>query len=413
MFLKKIKKRLSLEDQENIIGYTFIFLVAVLPFAMILAPIAMVIFVLTVLWLRTHTGFWDLKRNQYFLPFYFYYLFAVIGLFYSFELGIEYRRIASQLPMFLLPFCISLAQIREKDLTQAKKVFVWSCFAFCIFGFLSLFYQFIVNHEHRFNYNFVQRSIYHFHYPYDSLYINIAYVFLLTETSLKKHMDWISAAFLIFIFLSGVRMGIFTFLLISFIYFLRNYKTILTRVFFLKAFVVLFFAFIGINSSQYTKDKLLDTLSSLGIGTSVYVSDIGERYHQISLRTKMWESSVDLIKEKPILGFGPNGSQSFLEEQYLKKGYVGLFGLNSHNQFLTTALNHGLIGLLLLLSIFFAAGYMVFRNRDIQGMLCIIVLFLAFLTESVLVRQKGVFLFAIVISIFALASSKKKISQKD
>lgn len=71
--------------------------------------------------------------------------------------------------------------------------------------------------------------------------------------------------------------------------------------------------------------------------------------------------------------------------------------LNTHNQFIGTYLNSGIIGLLLLV------GYLVFqfvssrKNFTKTAMIVSLVLFL--LVENVLYRQIGVYLFAIIIVI--------------
>ncbi len=385
---------------NRFVSYSFVLLLATLPFLMILAPLALAIFVLMVILDLKRDESWKvLKHNRFFYLFYMYYFLIVLGLFYSYEEGLKYSRIASQLPMIILPMAISLAHLSIKQIEMAKRYFVWACFLFCLVAFISLGYNFCINHEHRLNYDFVQRSMYHFHYPYDALYINIAYVFLLTVEKFKRYVELIALAFFIFIFLSGVRMGIFSFLLISLVYFVKNWRTIIKPSFFLKISAILIIGIVALNSSRYAKDKLFDTLSNLGFGTEKYVSEVGEEYHKMSLRTKLWSSSISLIKERPLMGFGPNGSQNFLEKKYLENGYSNLKGLNSHNQFLTTTLNQGILGLLILMSIFFTTFYIGVKQKNMQTMLCVLVLFLAFMTESVLIRQKGVFLFAIIMGL--------------
>ncbi|NYJ26410.1 O-antigen ligase [Allomuricauda sp. ARW1Y1] len=387
-------------NTNRLVSYSFILLMATLPFPMILAPLALAIFVLMVILdFKRDESLQVPKHNRFFYVFYIYYLLIVVGLFYSYEEGLKYSRIASQLPMLVLPMTISVARLSSNQIQLAKRIFVWSCFLFCLVAFISLGYNFYVNHEHRLNYNFVQRSMYHFHYPYDALYINIAYVFLLTERKLKQYIEIMALVFFIFIFLSGVRIGAFSFLLISIVYFGRNWKTIIKPSFFLKIALLLVVAVVALNSSKYAKDKLFDTLSNLGFGTEEYVSEVGEDYHKMSLRTKLWSSSISLIEEKPLMGYGPNGSQRFLDEKYIENGYGDLKGLNSHNQFLTTTLNHGILGLITLLSIFLLTLKIGVKQKSMQTILCVMVLFLAFMTESVLIRQKGVFLFAIIMSL--------------
>lgn len=399
---------------RQLIAYSLMLLMASLPFLMVLAPIVMVLFVVMVLlygnWEETKSR---LTGNKVFPLFFIYYLIGVIGLFYSYELGFKYSRIASQLPLLLLPLFVSIANVEKEQIKKAKYVFVWSCLLLCILAFVTLGYNLALNYEHRLNYNFIQRSMYHFHYPYDVLYINIAYVFLLSEEKLKTFRGWMGAVFFIFILLSGVRMGVFTFGVISTIYFIKNFREICNLRFVAKAIILGIIAVLMIGSSKYAKDKFFDTLSNFGLGTEKYVSEIGSDYHKMSLRTMLWSSSFELIKSKPILGFGPNGSQKFLEEQYQRNGYSNLEGFNSHNQFLTTTLNHGVVGLFSLLSIFIVLAYHAIKKKNWQQLLCIVVLFLAFNTESILVRQKGVFVFAIILSLNMVEKDSRSLRKKE
>lgn len=399
-------------SKDRFVEYAFLLLISVLPFFGFLAPIALGLFVLCAVRVDNWKEFYPkLKSNLGLLLFIIFYIFVLIGLFYSHELGIDYGRIASQLPFLIIPLVLIKSGIGANTIAKGKRVFVIAVAVFCLIAFISLIFNYIVNYEHRLNYNFIQRSMYHFHYPYDVLYLNIAYVFVLTERTLKRYREVLTAIFFVFPFLAGVRMGIFTFLLISLIFVLKNHKKLLSIKFLMKTIILVILALIALKTSKYAKDKLLDTLSTIGFKTEEYVSDVGRDYHKISLRTKLWSSSYELFKTHPILGFGPNGSQQFLEEKYKELGYSGLEGLNSHNQFLTTMLNHGLLGLLLLASMFIAAIYMAVKQKNMQFILCVLVFLLAFGTESILVRQKGIFLFIIIISLLTLQTRPKILEQ--
>ena len=397
-------------SNKKLAEQTFLLLLFTMPFFVFLAPIALALFVLCAIRVDNWKEFYlKLKSNSGILLCMGYYLFGLFGLFYSYELGIKYSRIASQLPFLIMPLALIKSGLGSNAIKLGKRVFVFAVFIFCLIAFISLTFNYIDNYEHRLNYNFIQRSMYHFHYPYDVLYINIAYVFLLTERTLKPYREWVTAVFFLFVFLSGVRMGLFTFMLISLIFFIKNFKKIVNIKFLIKIVLLAILALVVLNSSKYAKDKLMDTLSNIGFKTENYVSNVGKDYHKITLRSKLWTSSCELFKTHPILGFGPNGSQKFLEEQYVKFGYSDLEGLNSHNQFLTTVLNHGLLGLLILASIFVVAICIALKQRNLQYLLCILVFLLAFNTESVLVRQKGIFLFTIIISLIIIKAKSQKV----
>jgi O-antigen ligase len=393
----------KLIKKESLLLYSFLLLVVVLPFTMILAPISLGILLAVYLLfgdkLNLKTQF---KKNASILILIAFYLFQVLGLFYSLEYGFTYKRIEVLLPLFIIPVLFVLLKLKLEQIKMAKNVFVLSCILFCVLALFMLGYNLIVNYEHRLDYNFVQTSMYHFHYPYDVLYLNVANVLLLFGNSKRYNKLLVSGLFFIIIILSGVRIGLFTFFLISLIFLIKNFKKLLNIRTVIIAFLLLVGSLILINSSRYVSDKFFDSLNNLGLNTNEYVSDIGANYHKLTLRNKLWETSIIAIKEKIFLGYGPKGSQSVLNDLYLKKGYNNLLDLNSHNQFLTTLLDSGIVGLTFLLMIILS---LLFKVKSIEQFLAIFVFIISFSTESVLVRQKGIMLFSIFFTLFLMENS--------
>ena len=69
--------------------------------------------------------------------------------------------------------------------------------------------------------------------------------------------------------------------------------------------------------------------------------------------------------------------------------------LNSHNQFIETTAEHGLIGLLLLLSAFGLMFGVAFTNRNIIYFMFILIVFISFLFETMLNRLAGLAFFSV------------------
>lgn len=86
-------------------------------------------------------------------------------------------------------------------------------------------------------------------------------------------------------------------------------------------------------------------------------------YSGLSFRTKIWKNSIFVFQESSLFGHGLYLSQDKLMKQYLKtnfrRGYI--YNLNTHNQYLQTLLDTGLIGLILLIFM------LVFPVRDIRN----------------------------------------------
>ena len=90
------------------------------------------------------------------------------------------------------------------------------------------------------------------------------------------------------------------------------------------------------------------------------------------------------------------GYDKKLTNKYRAQYYMDV-KLNTHNQFIATYLNSGIIGLLLLIS--FLVFQFISSKKDFIKTAMIVSLILFLLVENVLYRQNGVYLFALIIAI--------------
>lgn len=404
------------KDKKQFVNFCFYLSIAVLPFTLILSPISIGLLFAIFLVFGDKKQFLDRfkgKASVWILIG--FYLFHVLGLFYNAESGIDFGRIDTQLLLLLIPLVFLSLDLKREQIQNAKKVYIISCIAFCILALTTLVYNLIINYDHRMDYNFVQSSMYHYHYPYDVLYINVAYIMLLFNSYFGHLKIAISILFFIVIVLSGVRIGLGAFLLISGINLLMNFKKLLNLRSIIILLSLLVLSIVLIRNSRYVNDKFFDTLSKIGFNTEQYVSDIGEKYHKVTLRKKLWISAKEAFIDNPnkTLGYGPQGSREVLNKIYEEHKY-NINGMNSHNQYLTTLLNNGFFGLIFLLAIFVIGIIQSSRIKSCQNVLIVLIISIAFLTESMLERQKGVGFFSVFLTLIFLetllyqkATSKK------
>ncbi len=83
-------------------------------------------------------------------------------------------------------------------------------------------------------------------------------------------------------------------------------------------------------------------------------------------RTLVWEMSSELIKERPLLGWGTENFEKVFERNYDNRTLTPEFGGEpwfdrAHNIFIDQAFDNGLVGLLLYISIYIVLGYMLLR----------------------------------------------------
>ncbi|MDY8138690.1 O-antigen ligase family protein [Aquimarina sp. 2201CG5-10] len=114
-------------------------------------------------------------------------------------------------------------------------------------------------------------------------------------------------------------------------------------------------------------------------------------------RLLTWDASLKLIKEAPLLGYGIGDANDILIQKYKELDYHFNYEnkYNAHNQFLQTLLQTGIIGFLVLVSIFILLALRMKRSRNEFSVF--LILFVSLLFESMLVRFNGIVFFSIII----------------
>ena len=237
--------------------------------------------------------------------------------------------------------------------------------------------------------------------PEDAMYLNTALIIVLFGDFHKNIKLIVSILFLSVIVLFGVRLGLFIYGLIIAVYFIVNIKRLLN----LRSRGVLvlgiILSFTLINQSRYVNDKFYDTLEKIGIYEGDKVSDIGEEYHKINLRQQLYVSAIDLIKEKPIIGHGAGVERKELNKVFIQRNF-DLPNYNAHSQVLSTWIQYGIIGVLILFTIFIGLGIKNAKQKNLVNLLILAVMAISMTVESYLEIQQGVFYFCIFISLLAL-----------
>jgi O-antigen ligase len=117
-------------------------------------------------------------------------------------------------------------------------------------------------------------------------------------------------------------------------------------------------------------------------------------YGSYFARLNIWIPGVDVIQENVVVGVGTGDLKTELNKKYAIGGFAeGIDKYNMHNQYLETLCNFGLVGLILLLSVFFVHFRKAFRSGDHLYQTFMLLFFFACITESFLSRNKGIMFF--------------------
>jgi O-antigen ligase len=130
----------------------------------------------------------------------------------------------------------------------------------------------------------------------------------------------------------------------------------------------------------------------------------------ITMRLAVWNCALDAARETPLLGHGTGDADEALLKVYREKRFelAVMLNLNTHNQYLHSYLMHGIIGIAVLLAILILPLLTFATERDYLLLIFIAILALGFVTEVILLVQKGIVFFSIFYPLLYLPTVSKK-----
>ena len=136
------------------------------------------------------------------------------------------------------------------------------------------------------------------------------------------------------------------------------------------------------------------------------------RLNGLSGRIVIWRNVFEIIKENPLLGVGPSNTQSKLNEKYStdplgKEALNNSF--NAHNQYLQSYLELGLIGFLIIVSIYFNVFLTAFKSKNIFYISISILVITSSMTESLFQVYKGLVFFILAFILIQSFKANSKI----
>ncbi len=324
-------------------------------------------------------------------------LWNFISVIFSTNPDVGYSIIERRISLVLVP---SVLLIGESPLINKKRIeeaYFMGCIAFILFFLLRFTLKYLF--QDGFMYHpYVLGDLYNYkHHAYLSLNLILAtYLFITANTHTNKFQLFISYLLpCIIILYSESRAGTLGFgIMLLFIVRqlgarIGTIKSILVLI------LILFLVWFAIYNNPRFEQFLENPIEQIKEG--------GEP------RSILWKSALQLIKEKPMLGYHIAGAKQLLIEKTEENGYINAKreGFNAHNQFLEWLLEFGILGMLLLsVAIFFLIRGIKKEERYIAiSVLCFFGF--AFLFESMLMRIAGIATFAFVLYYLALPNWDK------
>jgi O-antigen ligase len=345
------------------------------------------------------------------------FLLNVIGYFYTADTHRASYLLERQLIIFLFPLILPLAvNVNNKKNNLLFISFTLSCLAAILFLLYPNFLFLQSNHwslkvlslPHLYNHSFTQPL--GIHATYLSLYTAMCIIFLIDCIPRVTFIQKLPLFLALIILLIGL-------------YFMASRNTMLALLFiglfvyplfrlrnkfgyFLISILLVGGLLFTVNQNHYIFNRFsIDLVDDLKPDNHYTIENPEPRI----LR---WKCAVDLIKEKPILGFGAGDEIPLLMKLYKERGMTVSYKeeFNTHNQYLAILIKNGIIGLIVFLSMMFYFFRLAIQSKNFMYLSFLILITIGFITENIIDANKGIFFFAFFNTLlgYQIINEKKK-----
>lgn len=412
---------------KNIILYSAFSFALLLPFNTSISNIVFGLFLVTSISFHISTNQGLNKNNLIILKYSSILLLSscFISLFFLKNFDITINQFGRRITYLLCP--LIFAFFDKKTLREIKKTsFYGLCYglflssSFMLVNILLKYYKIrslfsiskdILNYNHTHN-NYT--SILDIHPSYYGLYLLLGFV-ILFYGNVKFHKMF--KFFMISIFVSSLiflnsRSVTFLFLLLTIIHslnllFSKTKSYILSALIFGSLFFVILCSFYFLLNRTYAFQRLVKESSwelSYEINSKYNSKGKGDS------RLARWHAAIELIKKKPIVGYGVGKERSVLAEQYSKMQmyFASEKRYNSHNQYLGVILEGGMVSFLFFLIFLISNLVISIKYRDIIFCVFVINISVISVVENIFIRNAGIIFIAFFSSLFLFSIKLKK-----
>lgn len=353
------------------------------------------------------------SKNLFLAGCFFFFLLQGMALFYTHNTQEGWSNIRIKTGLLITPLAICVSSFNT-SITKKKLLF-----HYCLVLAAASFYCLCISIIHYFKFQDTAHFFYHSlvmplnqHAVYFSLLVIVGLVFLLEN--ITEAVPSYSRSFQIFLiaYLSGFllllssKLVIFFFIVYLAFWFIRLLQNNRMKKLVTAAFLT--FSVLIITLVFATRNPISNRFYEIAEGGIKLVTQDsfkkGDYFNGLQFRLLQWKFVDEILTENKrwMIGVSPGDAQSLLNKKYLSKnmysgepsrGDRGYLVYNTHNQFLQTVLQNGIIGLLVLLTICFSLLKMVSQNKSWYAGFIIVLLLAWLFTEAAFETQYGIMIF--------------------
>lgn len=406
---------------------TILFFIISLPYKLIISNISFILILIA--WIINGVKvpvFKNHSKFYYVVIFSLLFLIQIPSLLYTSDLEYGFKLLQRKLPILLFPIVIATVNIDKTKQHQRLNRLLWYFVYSCLIASTICLVSAIFSQWSNFGFNLknIDWSVFTYHKLtevlgihsiYFALQIGMANIFItyklffnynqFSPFSRLKYVTFFIFFFLIMLLLT-TRMVILAFLLIVILSVIR-YIVINRKI--IQGTVIITSILLLLISMVYFNPVLKDRVKEAVNYKSKYSVD--RVWGGRGLRLLKWDCSWALIKQNPILGVGLGDVQENLQNCYEEKNYGQLLfwkniQYNAHNQYLQIYLEAGFPACLMLFLCFVVPFITSVKEKNFLYIMFLVFIFLCFMTESILVRQRGIMFYAFFNSLLAFYPPK-------
>lgn len=342
-----------------------------------------------------------------------YFVLLCISLLYTNDLKEGLKHLQINTALLIIPIAVCCCDfLNNHTRNRLMAAYIITTFIATVYCFIMAFIKYKTNPDiSMFFYHELVRPL-SFHAILFSILIFIALIFLFG--SIRKEVSMVNSRlnyiliiyFTFFLFLLSSKLVIIFYLFYLFHYlFFALKKNIINR---RAATIAALLSIIIATSILVTKNPIGSRFREIATGDINLIKqdqfNQGNYFNGLQFRLLEWKYVFEILNESDrwVQGVSAGDAQAKLDSIYLAKhmytgnpeiGDRGFLGYDTHNQFLQSLLQNGLIGLLLFLFLCYSLIKMIIKERNRELSFTVILLLAYALTESVFETQYGLVYF--------------------
>jgi O-antigen ligase len=330
-----------------------------------------------------------------------FFLYHIVGMLWSENMAFGWADVGMKASFIIVPLIVSIGNFTIQPRQFAKIVSFLLAFVVCCLLIFASWKSWYYEEDNRWAYYFESEYSYFIHRSYWATYTAMASSWMLyeffSEANGRKQIYFLCWALLsLSTVLTISKAGIIIWLVLSFSVFIHY--VIRRKWFKLLGFGILAFAVL-VMFLLFSNSRIASRFQEIPNAISTVQTSNNQSAESNTARMIMWSTSVKVIKDQWLSGTGTGDVKDALLAKNKELNNTGVVekNLNSHNQFLNTWAQLGIVGFVLLGMIFLMIFRISARQKNIYGVLFGVTLILTMLFESFVETQAGIIPFCILV----------------